>query len=325
MTEPSFSNRAFRDALSAFATGVTIITTRDDGGEPVGMTASSFNSVSLDPPLILWSVGKNALSAETFRSSERFAVHVLGTGQIALSNRFAKSGTDKFDGIDYDHDLHGLPRLSDALARFSCKTHAVHEGGDHWIVVGEVVDLEAQSGEPLLFAKGAYAGTQDLAPEADTIGNGGGASDGGVDTMLVYNLSRAYHQLSEQLHIAVEAAGLTLPQWRVLASLYGQRRRTYEDLASRTFVNTQKLDRLLVELERDGLCSVSGHGEGRVVDGTRSGHARVEPLFVLSQRHEQTALDSSSPEARQRLVQLLQTIVANTGAAQSGTAQDKED
>ncbi|MEO0546458.1 MAG: flavin reductase [Pseudomonadota bacterium] len=323
MTEPNFTNRAFRDALSAFATGVTIITTRDEDGAPVGMTASSFNSVSLDPPLILWSVGKSALSAEAFRNSERFAVHVLSTDQIPLSNRFARSGTDKFNDLDYAEDDHGLPVLEGALSRFSCKTHAVHEGGDHWIVVGEVVDLNTQSGEPLLFAKGAYAGTQDLVSQTDTDAAKSDASDGGIDTMLVYHLSRAYHQLSEQLHIAVEAEGLTLPQWRVLASLYGERSRSYTDLAARTFVNTQKLDRLLEELAKDDLCAVSGKGDERMITGTGKGQARVAPLFAVSQEQEHKALNSGSPEARQKLVNLLQTIVTNTGAAHSGTAKDR--
>ena len=93
MVEPAFSPQSFREALGQFATGVTIVTARGPEGEPVGMTASSFNSVSIDPPLVLWSVTKSALSAEAFRTAEHYAIHVLATDQTDLSNRFARRGT----------------------------------------------------------------------------------------------------------------------------------------------------------------------------------------------------------------------------------------
>ncbi|MEL6948203.1 MAG: flavin reductase [Pseudomonadota bacterium] len=341
-----FSTRAFRDALSAFATGITIITTRDEDGTPVGMTASSFNSVSLDPPLILWSVGRTNLSAPIFTRSDRFAVHVLAADQIALSNRFAKSGIDKFEGLAFDKDEYGLPSLPGALARFSCKRYNIYDGGDHAIIVGEVTAFETGSGEPLVFSKASYVGTKDLVPKAapsngsqdssqDGSQNATLGGGGGIDSMLVYHLSRAYHQLSGKLHAAVEEAGLTLPQWRILASLYGERELSYSDLAARVFLNTNKLDRLLMELSEQGLCKVigksggksrdesrdesgdksSGTGDTRTIRGTRAGHDRVSPLFALSTDTEEAALGATDPESRQNLTKMLERIVTNTNGS----------
>ena len=116
----SFDLRKFRDTLGLFVTGVTVITTRDDAGNPVGITANSFNSVSLDPPLVLWSVGLNALSVSAFSNAKAFAVHILRDDQADLSQRFAKSGVDKFSGLSLESGLNDLPILPDCAARLVC-------------------------------------------------------------------------------------------------------------------------------------------------------------------------------------------------------------
>lgn len=149
-------SREFREALGAFATGVTIVTTRDAGGEPVGVTASSFNSVSLDPPLVLWSLARSARSSEAFGRSGHFAIHVLAAGQQALSDRFARSGEDKFAGLDWREGALGSPLLEDCAARFECRTLHQYEGGDHVIMVGEVEAFQREEAEPLLFHSGRY-------------------------------------------------------------------------------------------------------------------------------------------------------------------------
>ena len=151
------TTRAFRDALGSFATGVTIATTKDAGGAPVGVTASSFNSVSLDPPLVLWSLAKDALSRAAFSDSGHFAIHVLAAGQQALSDRFARSGEDKFGDVEWEDGLLSSPVFSECAARFECRTAHEYEGGDHIILVGEVVRFEARDVPPLLFHAGGYA------------------------------------------------------------------------------------------------------------------------------------------------------------------------
>lgn len=147
----------FRKALGAFATGVTIITTKDQDEKPVGVTASSFNSVSLDPPLVLWSLSKTSLSRTAFEKSGHFAIHVLADTQDDLSNRFARSGASKFDGIDWNDGELSSPLLPDFAAIFECRTKYQYEGGDHIIFVGEVVSFEVHDKAPLLFHAGAYA------------------------------------------------------------------------------------------------------------------------------------------------------------------------
>jgi flavin reductase (DIM6/NTAB) family NADH-FMN oxidoreductase RutF len=153
----SFDSRAFRDALGWFATGVTIITARGKAGEPLGFTASSFSSVSLDPPLVLFSLNRRANSIDGFAESGHFAVNVLARHQQALSTRFASALGDRWDGVEWEDGVTGCPILKDALAVFDCATHAIHDGGDHAIFVGRVLALRVERhGEPLLYCRGAY-------------------------------------------------------------------------------------------------------------------------------------------------------------------------
>ncbi|WP_321392566.1 flavin reductase family protein [Emcibacter sp.] len=158
----------FRRALGRFATGVTIITTRDQAGTPVGITANSFNSVSLDPPMVLWSLARTANSLEAFMTCDHFAVHILAAHQIDLSNKFASRGIDKFAGQAVTSGLGGVPLLDDYATRFQCRTLQRHDGGDHIIFVGEVLDFSEQDAPPLLFHGGSYAslGPSPAAPQS---------------------------------------------------------------------------------------------------------------------------------------------------------------
>lgn len=154
----SFDLRTFRDTLSLFVTGVTVITTRDETGAPVGITANSFNSVSLEPPLVLWSVGLNALSLSAFSNAKAFAVHILREDQAELSQRFAKSGADKFEGLAIESGLHDLPILPDCAARLECLPYAKHEAGDHTLFIAEVQRLASDpDAMPLVYHGGRYA------------------------------------------------------------------------------------------------------------------------------------------------------------------------
>jgi len=146
----------FRAALGAFTTGVTIVTTRAKDGRAVGVTANSFNSVSLDPPMVLWSLSKRAYSLTAFTEGEHWAVHVLAADQEALSRRFASPGEDKFAGIDYADSSEGVPLLPCCVARFHCKTTFQYEGGDHVILVGEVTAFDHSDRAPLVFHAGRY-------------------------------------------------------------------------------------------------------------------------------------------------------------------------
>jgi 3-hydroxy-9,10-secoandrosta-1,3,5(10)-triene-9,17-dione monooxygenase reductase component len=146
----------FRQVLGCFATGVAIVTTAGDNGDPVGMTVNSFNSVSLDPPLVLWSIDRESNCFDAFMSAEHFAVNVLGVHQQELSERFARRGVERFAGLDCRGGIGGAPVLPDYAACFECETRHRYDGGDHVILVGEVLAFEDRQSDPLIFFRGHY-------------------------------------------------------------------------------------------------------------------------------------------------------------------------
>ena len=148
------TTRQFRDALGAFSTGVTVVTAQSLMG-PLGITANSFASLSLDPPLVLWSPARQSRRFDAFVGAEHFAIHVLGADQISLGVHFAKQGHD-FDLPEVVMNAQGVPILPGCLAVFECSREAVHEGGDHAIVVGRVLAARHRAGAPLVFHGGHY-------------------------------------------------------------------------------------------------------------------------------------------------------------------------
>ncbi|MDY0885873.1 flavin reductase family protein [Dongia soli] len=150
--------REFRAALGHFATGITVVTARAKNGELLGITANSFNSVSLVPPLVLFSLDRRALSLAAFEEAGGFAINVLDDTQSDLSRNFARAMGDKWSGVDYEQWETGSPILTSCLANFDCRTYAIHDGGDHRIFIGEVLRFSAQpEGNPLLYFRGGYA------------------------------------------------------------------------------------------------------------------------------------------------------------------------
>jgi flavin reductase (DIM6/NTAB) family NADH-FMN oxidoreductase RutF len=148
----------FREALGSFATGVAIVTARNAGSEPIGMTMSSFNSVSLEPPLVLFSVDRKALSFPGMCAARGYAINVLGRPQQHLSARFARSREDKWADVEHTPGFGDAPVLADVLAHFECKPYAQYDGGDHVIFLCEVVRAvsSANEREPLVFYRGKY-------------------------------------------------------------------------------------------------------------------------------------------------------------------------
>ncbi|HOY02926.1 flavin reductase family protein [Zoogloea sp.] len=149
--------RAFRDTLGMFPTGVTVITARAPGGQPIGLTVSSFNSVSLTPPLIVWSLSGHLPSVRAFENAAVYAINVLAEDQQDISQRFASRSDDKFAGLEYVEGVDGVPLLPGCVAWFQCRQFARHPGGDHVVFIGEVVRFELdQARKPLVFQGGAY-------------------------------------------------------------------------------------------------------------------------------------------------------------------------
>lgn len=152
--DPLTDQRAFRDALGAYATGVTIVTTASADG-PIGITANSFASVSLDPPLVLWSPAKSSKRFKYFTGAKHFAVHILDGHQQQLCNGFTRDKS-AFDGLDWAANDDGVPLINGCLARFECTLDAEHDAGDHTIIVGRVTGASAREGLPLLFQGGRF-------------------------------------------------------------------------------------------------------------------------------------------------------------------------
>jgi len=152
----SIDPRDFRNALGTYATGVTIITAAAPDGKPYGLTCNSFASVSLNPPLVLWSLVVYSSSLTVFQNASHFTVNVLGASQQALATKFAKSSDDKFTGVDWTPGLGGAPVLADSVANFQCRSVNRYYGGDHVIFLGAVEAYTYGATEPLLFARGAF-------------------------------------------------------------------------------------------------------------------------------------------------------------------------
>jgi flavin reductase (DIM6/NTAB) family NADH-FMN oxidoreductase RutF len=155
-TKAGFDSRAFRQALGQFPTGVCVVTALV-GGEQLGMTISSFNSLSLDPPLVLFSIDRRAASLALWETAEAYAINVLAENQKDISNRFAKSLSNKWQGTSYARASSGAPVLPGAAAVFECIAWARHNGGDHTLFIGEVRHFRTSDRKPLVFSKGRYA------------------------------------------------------------------------------------------------------------------------------------------------------------------------
>lgn len=232
MTSQDLDAKSFRNALGAFATGVTIATTTDGSGDPVGVTASSFNSVSLDPPLVLWSLAKSSFSRQAFCESGHFAVHILAASQEELSNRFARSGEDKFAGLDWSEGELGSPILHDFAALFECRTRHQYEGGDHIILVGEVLSFQTTDAPPLLFHGGSYAERRPRPKSirGDTVDMEHGNFS---DEFLFYLISRAHFQTSRPTREKLAEIGSSMEEYLTLAVLSMEAPLTRDEIGSR--------------------------------------------------------------------------------------------
>jgi flavin reductase (DIM6/NTAB) family NADH-FMN oxidoreductase RutF len=159
LPRPELDRRDFRSALGCFPTGVCLVTTMGPGGRPEGMTINSFTSVSLEPPMVLWSVSREASSAPVFRDAEYFAINVLAAGDQEISSHFARQGPDKFAAFAarFAPGLGAAPLLEGAAAIFECHTRHRNYGGDHIILIGNVERYTHSERAPLVFHRGKYA------------------------------------------------------------------------------------------------------------------------------------------------------------------------
>lgn len=209
------ATKHLRHALGAFATGVTVVTTKGPEGEDVGRTANSFSSVSLSPPMVLWSLAKSSSSLAAFRDADHFAVHVLSAEQADLSALFAGKAPDKFAGLQVDRGDAAIPLLRDCTARFECRTVHRYDGGDHIIFVAEVTRHDHEPVSPLIFHGGAYGR---LVRHAETL-----PTDARDDSLVpddpIYLISRLFYRIRGAAAQERRRIGLDGPAYAVLTAL----------------------------------------------------------------------------------------------------------
>jgi 3-hydroxy-9,10-secoandrosta-1,3,5(10)-triene-9,17-dione monooxygenase reductase component len=274
------ASRTLRRALGAFATGVTVVTARGHGGD-VGVTANSFSSVSLDPPMVLWSLRKASSSLSAFTDSGAFVVHILGAHQQALSDRFARTSDDKYAGLSLTRGFGGAPLLDDCAARFQCRLAFQYDGGDHVILVGEVVDFEHSDHPPLLFHGGRYSAI--ATPAAGSAGD-----DAGEAGELLELIGRAYHGLFRRSREEFMRRGLSEEAFFVLRILGREEGITADSIAQILARGARRLTpEVLAELERRHLIESADTGRIRA---TGEGRRLLVELTAVRLSSEQAAL-----------------------------------
>jgi 3-hydroxy-9,10-secoandrosta-1,3,5(10)-triene-9,17-dione monooxygenase reductase component len=306
--------REFRHALGAFTTGVTIVTTRDAAGRDVGLTVNSFNSVSLEPPLVLWSLARSSASLSAFVEAEYFAVHILGARQEALSNLFARRGADKFAGIDLARGQGGVPLLDGCAARFECRTAYRHEGGDHEIFVGEVLNFEHFDQPPLVFQKGGYAVAVKKRAASSVVPADAAAPDSSISRdALVYLLGSAHAMLLSKMRPELRRRGLDDDDWFVLNVLAAGQPRTVAELdALMAYAGRRVTVERVLSLAGRSLVACSGQGVAMRVGQGEHGRRVMLELAAVSKAVEEDALQQIDYSEAHLLKHLLKRVIRNT-------------
>ncbi|GGK67898.1 flavin reductase family protein [Amphritea balenae] len=312
MSQTAFDPKDFRRALSQFPTGVTVITTLDAEGNPVGVTASSFNSVSMDPTLVLWSIDKGAHSLSTFENAEHFAVNVLSRDQVATSNNFASRGEDKFANAEYTAGLGGAPVLNDYAAQFECKTWAVYEGGDHLILVGEVLDYRFNDAvEPLVFARGSYAVSAQHPEMVKSPAPCAASEDDFVGDYLLYLLRAAYQGFSADLYPKLKAeCDVTPEEWRILARMISCPAIKIADLSGMVMQPEVALRQTADWMAERGLVA---YQDSDTLAVTAKGSEVAANMQALAVGEESALLASLTPEQSELLKGSLKGLIAKLG------------
>lgn len=268
--------KTLRSALGNFATGVTIVTTCYDG-QNIGLTANSFNSVSLDPPLVLWSLAKKSSNINAFQNGENFAVHILGSDQESLSNQFATPGIDKFAGVEFEVGRNGTPLLRNCAARFECRTAYRYDGGDHIILVGEILAIEQWEKEPLLFHRGKYA-RKTVTKISDADGN---------RRDLNYLVARAYFMLTDGIRVSAMEQGLTQVDHYALSVLLKSGPASVNDIIA--MLSASGWEWTAADLRRLAASGLIETSEGGDISLTKVGRKTMIGLFAQAKAREADA------------------------------------
>lgn len=317
----AFDSAEFRKALGSFATGVTIITCRGSDGKPLGLTVNSFNSVSLNPPLVLWSLAHNSLSLEAFRGARYFAVHVLAADQEELSVRFARRGADKFAGLALETGIGELPLLTGCSARFQCRSAYQYEGGDHIIFLGEVLSFDRSDAPPLVFHGGRYAHATRRDPPGVRPRRSWLAGSFGED-FLGYLLGRSHFRFFAQIREFLRAEQLGDEEFYVLSTLTLKPLTSEEELKiGLAGVLDGEAARALARLTERGyvrVAPVTAEDPGIFYELTDAGRACALRLISAAKAVEENVLEQlgagEAPALKSLLNRLLAVIDPASGA-----------
>ena len=305
--EPDFTSHEFRRALGNFATGVTIITAISPEGEKVGVTASSFNSLSMDPPLILWSSIKEARSCAIFESSPYFAVNILASDQMDMSNHFARQQEDKFAGTDWEPGLGGVPIFPNCAGRFQCESYDKLDGGDHWIFVGKVVKFDDFGRPPLCFHQGAYSmvfshpGSKQRADGADVKIT----SEGRMDDHLFFMMLQAVRAYQGCYSPKLKTLELSLIESRTLLVLSDLPGSEAEGLMGHINAPLPEVREALLNLVDRGMIST----EDNKFTLTDAGLAKTADVWKLAETHEKEVFESFDQDQMKAFTDVLRKII----------------
>lgn len=308
-TSASFDARDFRQSLSMFATGVTIVTARAADETPVGITVNSFNSVSLDPPMVLWSIAKTAKSRPVFSDSGFWNVHILAANQEALSNRFARAGEDKFRDLPCETGVTNAPLIPGCSARFQCRTAFQYDGGDHIIFVGEVLAYDRSALAPLLYVTGGYA----LAlPRASDVATGtSNLPDAPYsENLLGYLLGRAHYQFMAGFRPQLDALALDEADFFTLSLLSVREPMQCEEVTTHTAYTGVPIGRSTL----DGLCArqMLQHTEAEGYRLSQQGREAIWKVLAAAKAVEADLVDRlGEPEAAALRNLLKKSILAS--------------
>ncbi|MBH3358299.1 MULTISPECIES: p-hydroxyphenylacetate 3-hydroxylase reductase component [Pseudomonas] len=303
----SFDARAFRRALGNFATGVTVITAADASGRKVGVTANSFNSVSLDPPLILWSLDKRSSSHAVFEAAEHFAVNVLAADQIDLSNTFARPSEDRFAGIEHEEGEGGAPLLPDCAARLRCQKYQQLDGGDHWILIGKVLAFDDLGRSPLLYHQGAYSM---VLPHTRMTRRSEGQPpsshfQGRLQHNLYYLMTQALRAYQASYQPQQLATGLRTSEARMLMVLEHDAGLALPELLREVAMPEREIVEAVANLSRKGLVS---DDNGRVCL-TDKGRDETEGLWSLAQAQQERVFGQFSDQQLETFKTVLKAVI----------------
>ena len=307
--DPRVETDGFRRSLAEFATGVTVITTSVDG-ERFGLTSNSFASVSLEPPLVLWSIRRESKSFAAFAACSHFAVNILAEDQIELSQRFARSGPDKFRDLDCLAGQGDAPLFAGVAASFECVRTQTYDGGDHLILVGQVLRYSRYDRQPLLFVKGRYAVSADhpdtriFTTDAKT-----GQLEDGEERVLSNLMIRAYSAIASRLERGRQTAGLglTLMQARLLRAAASSPDRTIDELMPELLLDFNASRNLLESVVSLGLVAVDGRGRVRL---TSEGEARLHAIVAHAHANEEIMFQGIADTDLATVRRVLNTMVS---------------